>query len=305
MSFYLHHSDLRATSAVIRISGPDANTYLQGQFTQDLRGPVGRVVYGLWLNQKGKVVADSQVLRWGENESLIVCFSTPADVLRERLESCLIADEVNLGDETAQWERIAAWTEKEGALTVPGLEWPPAGHYGRLTAGVLVFEGRLPGAAHFEMLLPVGAAGVMQESLRAAGAQPADDATLARHRILAGIPVIPGDLGPGDLPHEGGLGETAISYTKGCFLGQEVMARLKNLGQVRRALHVVQGRGSPPAPGTSLFQAGRRVGEIRSAAPQGDGFVAMAMLSLVNYQPASRLGCELGAAPDIEVLRRV
>lgn len=265
---------------------------------------MGRIVYGLWLNQKGKVTADSQVLRGGENEFLVVGFSAPSSVLRERLESCLIADEVNLADETAQWERIAVWTEG-GALPVPGWEWPSAGHFGRLPSGALVFEGRLPGAVHFEMLVPTGKAGAVLESLRAAGARPVDDATAARQRILAGIPAIPVDLGPGDLPHEGGLGESAISYTKGCFLGQEVMARLKNLGQIRRALHVVQGRGSPPAPGAPLFQADQRVGEIRSVAPAGDGFVAMAMLSLVNYQPASGLSRGPDAAPDIGVLRRV
>ena len=70
----------------------------------------------------------------------------------------------------------------------------------------------------------------------------------------------------------------AISYTKGCYLGQEVMARLKNLGHVRRRLHIVRGEGEPPAAGAQLFQNERKVGEVRSTARDGRGFVAIAML---------------------------
>ena len=54
MIYYLQDNDLNASSAVLRVYGPDANTYLQGQFTQDLRIAAGDSAYGLWLDQKGK-----------------------------------------------------------------------------------------------------------------------------------------------------------------------------------------------------------------------------------------------------------
>ncbi len=66
-------------------------------------------------------------------------------------------------------------------------------------------------------------------------------------RIQADIAAVPRDIGPDDLPNEGGLEKIAISYTKGCYLGQEVMARLKSMGQVRRQLLRVTGTGAPPA----------------------------------------------------------
>lgn len=122
-----------------------------------------------------------------------------------------------------------------------------------------------------------------------------------RERILAGVASVPVDIGPEDLPNEGGLDLTAISYTKGCYLGQEVMARLKNLGQVRRKLHRVRGRGAVPAPRAPLHQGGRRVGELRSVAPEAGGFVGFALLSLVNLDPRAPLSLGEGG-PAIEVL---
>jgi folate-binding Fe-S cluster repair protein YgfZ len=107
------------------------------------------------------------------------------------------------------------------------------------------------------------------------------------------------------LPAEGGLDEIAISYTKGCYLGQEVMARLKNLGQVRRQLHLVRGKGVPPPPGTALHQGERKVGELRSAAADGDGFLAMAMLSLVNLDENAVLSVLPGDPAILRILRRV
>jgi len=62
------------------------------------------------------------------------------------------------------------------------------------------------------------------------------------------------------------------------------MARLKNLGQVRRHLRIVQGLGPAPKPGTFLFQEARKVGEIRSAAPTADGFIAMAMVTRLGLK---------------------
>ncbi len=83
------------------------------------------------------------------------------------------------------------------------------------------------------------------------------------------------------------------------------MARLKNLGQVRRRLHLVRGARAAAAPGTALFQGERKVGELRSAAAEGDGFVAMAMLSLVNLDASAGLAVAANGPADIKILQRV
>jgi folate-binding Fe-S cluster repair protein YgfZ len=85
------------------------------------------------------------------------------------------------------------------------------------------------------------------------------------------------------LPNEGGLEHDATSYTKGCYLGQEVMARLKSMGQVRRRLMRVEGPGAVPAElPVPFFVGGKKVGELRSAVRVGDGFVGLAMISLLG-----------------------
>jgi folate-binding protein YgfZ len=141
--------------------------------------------------------------------------------------------------------------------------------------------------------------------LRKAGAVERDVAAAELDRLRQGVPSVPADIGPRDLPNEGGLDEVAISYTKGCYLGQEVMARLKNLGQVRRRLHLVRGTGAPPVAGAALHQGERKVGELRSSVTDGDGYLAMAMLSLVNLQPDTALSLQPEGPADIKILRRV
>src|SRR5690606_5418111 len=109
-----------------------------------------------------------------------------------------------------------------------------------------------------------------------------DTAELERVRIQAGVPAVPRDLGIGDLPAEGGLDEEAISFTKGCYLGQEVMARLRSMGRVRRRLmRVSSPQGACPAVPADVYHGDRRIGEVRSAValPAG-GWVGLAMLSL-------------------------
>lgn len=279
-------------NTLIRVTGEDAFTFLQGQFTNELRRPSGSATYGLWLNQKGKVLADSQVLRISENEFLICSEFSPVAVIRQRLEEYIVADDVVLADETETGHALALWGEggREAIRSLIG-EVPAAGRFVR-NGELLVFCGRrLPGD-NWVLLGPEKAVAEIREQLRACGAEDTDPAEMEFARITAGLPVVPADIGPGDLPNEGGLEDAAISYTKGCYLGQEVMARLKNLGQVRRQLRVVRGRGAPPVAQAALYQGEKKVGEIRSVGTRADDFAALAMLSLINLTPTAGLSLE-------------
>lgn len=305
MFYYLINSELNETSAVFRVEGPDANTYLQGQFTQELNRPVGAESYGLFLNQKGKVVADAHILRKGAAEFELVSFSLKAPQIRERLEAYLIADDVSLGDMTNGWARISLWGDEAEAATAKLTGWVPELHAWSESKSILGFHGRRSAGQNFELLVPRADARKIVAELQGMGGQEVDFAAAECERIVSGIPAVPADIGPGDLPNEGGLDEVAISYTKGCYLGQEVMARLKNLGQVRRRLHLLRGAGEPPVPGTALFQGGNKVGEFRSVARDGKDFVAMAMLSLVHLSVSDRLARIPDSLADITIIRRV
>ena len=251
----------------------------------------GAVAYGLWLDQKGKVQADSHVLRQADNNYLVVSFSTPAAPLLARLQAYLIADEVELRDETVSWTSVLLWGEGAAHLKLP--------------TGGLALPSRRAGLGGVQWLVPVEQGGAVVAELKGTSLVETDRPAAELARLRAGVPAVPVDIGSRDLPNEGGLEEVAISYTKGCYLGQEVMARLKNLGQVRRRLHLVQGAGAPPGPGTALYQGDRKVGETRSAAVEGDSFLALAMVSLVNLDPAAGLGVAPGLTPNLKIVRRV
>ncbi|HEX2860388.1 MAG TPA: folate-binding protein [Lacunisphaera sp.] len=291
MIYTLTERDLKSSSAILRVRGPDANSFLQGQFTQDVQGETKGRSYGLWLDHKGRVQADGHVLRQAASDFLVVSFSATAGQLRERLEAYLIADEVELADETALWSAILLWGD-DAVRRIP-------------PAAVLGFASRRAGTGSVQWLAPAAQLSAVSAELEKNSAIERDGRTAELERLRQGVPAVPADIGPRDLPNEGGLDEVAISYTKGCYLGQEVMARLKNLGQVRRRLHLVRGTGAPPAPGTALFQGERKAGEMRSAAADEGGFLAMAMLSLVNLEPGVPLGADPAAPGAIRILRRV
>jgi tRNA-modifying protein YgfZ len=288
--------------AALRISGADANTYLQGQFSNDLTGSLGLVRYGLWLDHKGRVQADSDLLRIGENEWLCFSGSLPGPELAALLQRSIIADEVEVADETSRWNgAVLRGDGMEAKLAGLGLGMPTAE---RCVAqpDLIAFPARAPHPGAVRLVWDVDAAARIRSQLQP-DSRETGLADFERERILQGLPSVPRDIGPTDLPQEGGLDRTAVSFTKGCFVGQEVMARLQSRGQVRRRLQVVRGTGTAPAYRSALYQGGKPVGEVRSTAPAGGGFVALAMLTLAGLDPARGLAAGGAAPEDISIVR--
>jgi folate-binding protein YgfZ len=257
-------------------TGDDAFSFLQGQFSNDLR-PVeqGGSVYGLWLDRKGKVLADSFV---GEDPKTqgqywIASCTSPADTIRQRLEDYIVADDVQISDETAARQgltvsdtvnspQLTDILQSCDALSFPARRGFPAREW--------IFPSPSTHGASLDELLRT----LPKLSL------PQMEAC----RIHAGIPAIPADIGPGDLPQEGGLETDAISFSKGCYLGQEVMARLKTMGAVRRQLFRVSATVELPKLPAPLFQNGKRIGELRTAISSADKFIGLALLSTLNLK---------------------
>lgn len=286
------------------MEGEDAGTFLQGQFSNELRQDAGSAVYGLFLNAKGKVVGDAHVLKLTERSFFVASYFTPAAVIRQRLDGFIVADDVMLQDLTPQTLGHSIWGPECGRVVQQLFQAVPRRAQFIRHGEVLIYPGRWTGEENYELTGPEPLVGPLREQLRKLGCREMGANQAEYLRIAAGIPAIPRDIGADDLPNEGMLEEDAISYTKGCYLGQEVMARLKNMGQVRRRLFVVQGAGTPPAPRAPLFQHERKVGEIRSAATQEGAFLAMAMLSLLNLNQAEGLSLAPGLPPDLRIRAR-
>src|SRR5579863_13199 len=98
-----------APACVLRVSGPDAATFLQGQFTNDLgKSTPGQAVYGLWLDRRGRVIADSYVVGLpGFTDYRVISLGSAASLVAGRLGEFIVADDVALEDETGSWRGMA------------------------------------------------------------------------------------------------------------------------------------------------------------------------------------------------------
>ena len=268
-------------AAWIRVTGEDAHSFLQSQFSNDLNGmEVGQVVYGLWLNHKGKVHGDSFILRVGEEEFRLMSYATPAQVIGDKLNAFIVADDVELEQET---EHVAAIS----FLFDGDMEWSEAfaregdsgGKIGGVDGDVFTFPGRRHHGEGFDAVGKLasirGLLGMLERGKF--GPYQLKEEDLVAVRILHRIPAIPKDIGSGELPQEGGLEDSAVSFTKGCYLGQEVMSRLHSMGQVRR--HLVRVKADRELPyGATVRSGPKKVGLVKTGIDFRDHYLALALI---------------------------
>lgn len=239
-------------ASVIRVSGEDHLDFLQSQGTADLRGPAGLALYSLWLDHKGLIQGDAFVLKLSEAEVLLVSYETPEAALLEKFERHIIADDVDLEAASADWRLYSIDPESVNAfLAERALTMEPA-RFGTESDGY-VFHGRRLGPGSLEYLVPAE----VEAPFTVAEMEPAKAENL---RIEAGIPSIPRDIPPGTTnPLEAGI-LSALSFDKGCYLGQEVVARIHRLQRRSTRLVRSQFEGELPSLPYPLLEAGREVG---------------------------------------------
>jgi folate-binding protein YgfZ len=253
-------------TAVIRVTGEDASAFLQGQCSADLRAVA--LTDALWLNRKGRVLAHTVVAKEADGSFLLLCPHLGAAELIAVVTANVIADDVVATDESTLWQKWIVW----------GAE--PA------NAGVKAFATKRYGVAAWDVLTPIAAA---------APGETAPLAQLDALRIAAGVPAVPADCGANEFPQECGL-DAWVSYTKGCYLGQEVMARIQSMGSLRRILRRVSG---PVSVGQELKTSeGKVMGTVRSAA----GDIGLALVS-VDLPEGSVIGEVLIGVPALMPVR--
>jgi folate-binding protein YgfZ len=250
---------ISADTAVVRITGEDTAAFLQGQCTADLRTVT--VTDALWLNRKGRVLAHTVVTKEADGSFLLLCPHLAAEALIAVVTANVIADDVVATDETARWQRYVAW----GDAPTP--------------ADAKLFPTRRFGVEAWDVLAPIGAAMPGEAGSRE---------ELEALRICAAVPAVPADCGANEFPQECGL-DAWVSYTKGCYLGQEVMARIQSMGSLRRILRRVEG---PVSVGLELkTPEGKVAGLVRSAADN----VGLALVSVDLAEGTIVGGVRLGA----------
>src|SRR5258708_6188718 len=258
--------------AKLRVTGPDRIRFLNGQLTNDLTKPErGLWVYTCALAAKGKLCGDLFVTPL--KDALLLDYEAALrDSMPARLEKYLIADEVELEDVTEQF----------ALFHVPDVMLPDA----------ILAEGTVTTSNRFaiegkDLLLPATLKNVVPELV---SESPLTDSKLKEFRIERGIPRWGTELSEEVIPNEAGLDERAISYTKGCYLGQEIISRIKSLGHVNRHLRGVRLiNGSDLRPEDKLAAIdGRQIGRVTStcmSAPLA-GWIGLANLRRGFHQPA-------------------
>jgi tRNA-modifying protein YgfZ len=294
-------------AAWVEVTGEDSLTFLQGQSSNDLKrtGP-SPASYTLWLDRKGKILADSFVLQDTPERFFLFSYSSPAATIIERLEAYIIADDVTLTDRTGQTAFAALWGEGAAQALAPSqLETPlPATFTQREHQYIL--HGRHSRGLNLDVVAtgadPAAQMSALSAAVLQAGGKLVDSTVLDRERIESRIPSVPADAGPKDLPQEANLEEDAISYHKGCYLGQEVMARIRAMGQVRRTLAQVRlvaaAEGPLPMP---LYDGPREVGSLRTltaAAP----FTGLVLIRKDILEKTQLFSLAPNAPPTVAVL---
>jgi hypothetical protein len=298
---------------VILVAGPDARNFLQGLLTNDvtkvgpesgvyaaLLTPQGRVLHDMFLVAAPSPAGSDSAEPGGEPAGVwLDVEAARRDDLLARLARYRLRARVALEDLTDSHE-VLALTGGAGVLELtggagaalglsgtPGAARPVAG------GGVAVVDPRL-GALGVRLVVPRAA---RSRVLEATGAVVGAAESADRRRLALGVPDGSRDLEPERaLPLENNLDAlNAISWTKGCYVGQELTARMRYRGLVRRRLRPVQVDGPLPEPGTPILRGDQEVGELRSGR---DGLA----LALLRLEVLAQLRPEALALPRPEAL---
>jgi folate-binding protein YgfZ len=242
---------------VIAVRGSGAAAWLHDLVTADVEGlSVGQSRRSLLLTPTGRIRADFHVAR-SDGSFLLLQAEGQPEAVDAILAPYVLSSDVELADRS------------EGSAIVAIL----GGAAAEDDDHALVLAPSVLGRGH-DVILPAGdPAARLRARLRERGAVEVSAKDLETWRIHRGIARMGSDFGPDALPAEAGLEDT-IDFTKGCFLGQESVAKVRNLGHPPRVLRLVRSR-TPIVPGAPVLADDQQVGEVTSAAAADGGTAAI------------------------------
>jgi len=234
----------------VRVAGPDAEDYLQRMVSNDVEAlGAGGACPALLLTAKARVIAPVVVWRRGGDDFLVLTEPELGEVVRAHLVRTRLRAQCEI--ELEEHESVLAFGDADGGIAT----------------------GELPGAVE----------------LVDSGLEPTiSDDELELRRIEAGVPRWGREIDDRILPAEAGLDATHVSFTKGCYPGQEPVARLHYRGHPNRGLRVLE-LADVPAADTELVHDGKSIGRVTSAARRPDGSVVALAYVRVEVPADARL----------------
>jgi folate-binding protein YgfZ len=282
----------RSERGQIVAAGADAAEYLQGQLTNDTEAlEPGDGTYAALLDRKGHMQSDMRVLRPGEGPDLWLDLERSAlPTVLKHLTMYSIGRDVAVGDVSAERTILSLIgprsVEIAGAAALPedACEETAVAGVECLAVGT---------DAGIDLIVAVSTAERLRGALLEAGAVAVSSEAAEILRIESGVPRYGAEMGAETMPAEAGIVERAISFTKGCYIGQETVARLHYKGRPNRHLRGLK-LSAPAAPGASLRLGEKEVGSLGSAAVSP----ALGPIGLAILRREAEPGAEVAVGED-------
>jgi folate-binding protein YgfZ len=305
---------LRQNAAVLDLSfrsricltGADRVRFLHGQVTNDVkRLRVGEGCYAALTTAKGKMESDLNI--YCLQDELLLDFEPGlAERISQRLEKFIVADDVQVVDVVPHYGLLSVQGPKAEAVVraleisseIPAKPLQSAKVSEAMVGEIYLVNQPRVALAGYDLFVPINSLGAVADKLIAAAKSVGGRATgwdaLEIARVEAGIPRFGVDMHETNIPLECGIEARAVSYSKGCYIGQEVINRIHSIGHVNRELRGLRLEGdlkSQPAKGEKLFHEAREVGYITSAvkSPALDAYVALGYVRREHNQVGAEL----------------
>ena len=263
--------------AALLVKGPDAAEYLQGQLTNDTEAiEPERGLYAALLDRKGHLSSDMRVLRLSSGELWLDLEPGPAEGVLKHLRTYSIGREVEVEDVTDRWAVISLIGPRSAELS--GFEGlgPEHAQRSRQWEGTDVLG--VATDAGVDLIVQTEDAATIEAALATAGAVQVSDEAAEIARVESGRPRFGLDMTSDHMPAEAGIVERAVDFEKGCYIGQEPVARLHYRGKPNRSLRGLR-LSAPASHGDSLRLGEKQVGTIGTAClSPAHGTIALAIV---------------------------
>ncbi len=278
-------------------AGPDAAEYLQGQLTNDIEAlEPGEGCYAALLDRKAHIQGDMRVLRLAGDEIAIDLEPEALPAVSRHLDMYKIGREVEMTDVTADWELLSLIGPAAPSVTgsAPGLEHASA-PITLAGSGCLAVSTALG----IDIFAPVAGGEAVRAALVEAGAREAGEAAAEVLRVELGTPRFGHELSSALMPAEAGIVERAVNFEKGCYIGQEPVARLHYRGRPNRTLRGLK-LAAAAEDGAIVTLGDRELGSVTTAVlSPALGPIALAVLRR-EAEPGSTV--EVAGAGAAEVI---
>jgi tRNA-modifying protein YgfZ len=297
----------------IRFEGPDAASFLQALLSNDiLRLSRGEGAYATYLTPQGRMIADIEILHRGEGLLGMVAEGS-GPTLAARFDQLVFSEDVRITDVSTALTEIAVTGGHAADVVARALVMDPADlvSLAELSQvdfdhGFVLRDGGAPWPT-FRIVVPIDRRQAVVDALDAHGARSMSNELSETLRVEAGRPLWGKELTPDIIPLEAGLLERAISTSKGCYVGQEIIIRILHRGGGRVAKRLMRltfdaETDAVPATGSSLLVGDRVVGHITSAvySPAKARVIALAYVHRDSAETGKALTLASGSAATID-----